>query len=176
MCRRNGSPAPRKRDERPLNIASRRRMTGWCKQSVERLPSRQTQSKVLAVMRARTPRPQCGLSAPNETARSARELCGIDSASEKKIGRFDLRNMGQVGAVFSGKRERAWLWRSEARSPSGTIRLFEHRRLSMMLLDALVVRGAHNSRLVTYLSQKLRLGLFFACLIKALRPSGAPSW
>ncbi|KAH8111134.1 hypothetical protein DFH11DRAFT_1615413 [Phellopilus nigrolimitatus] len=52
MCRRNGSPAPRKRDERPLSIVSRRGMTGWCKQSVERLPSRQTQSTVLSVCKA----------------------------------------------------------------------------------------------------------------------------
>ncbi|KAH8105739.1 hypothetical protein DFH11DRAFT_1275706 [Phellopilus nigrolimitatus] len=84
---------------RLANIVSRRGMTGWCKQSVERLLSRQTQSKILSVckatlsweryptrrrwnMRARTPRPQCAKC--SEAARSARELCGIDSASEEE--------------------------------------------------------------------------------------------
>ncbi|KAH8105726.1 hypothetical protein DFH11DRAFT_1641155 [Phellopilus nigrolimitatus] len=153
MCRRNGSFAPRKRDERPLNIVSRRGMTGWCKQSVERLPSRQTQSTVLRWKRYPTRR-RWSMRAriPSTSVRSLRAKCteAVRSARE-------LRSIDSVGAVFPGKRERAWLWRPEARSPSDCP-LFEHRRLSILLLDALVVRGAHNSQLVIYPSQKLGLG------------------
>ncbi|KAH8111115.1 hypothetical protein DFH11DRAFT_1615228 [Phellopilus nigrolimitatus] len=167
MCRRNGSSAPRKRAERPLNIASRRGMTGWCKQSVERLPSRQTQNTVLHVqdhhrleaiperrrwsMRARIPstsvrslRAKC-----TEAVRSARELCGIDSASEEKSDgstletwcRLALSFLESVNVPSCGNPRHVRLQ---------TVRLFEHRRLPIVLLDALVVRGAHNSQLVTY--------------------------
>ncbi|KAH8105042.1 hypothetical protein DFH11DRAFT_1644840 [Phellopilus nigrolimitatus] len=110
MCRRNGSPAPRKRDERPLNIASRRRMTGWCKQSVERLPSWQTQSKVLAVCKA---------------------TMGWKRYPTRR--RWSMQIRGSFAFRLSA--------------------------FSSIAVSPQCVRGAHNSQLVTYPSQKLGLGL-----------------
>ncbi|KAH8111541.1 hypothetical protein DFH11DRAFT_1614001 [Phellopilus nigrolimitatus] len=140
MCRHNGSPAPRKRDERPLNI---------CKQSVERLPSRQTQSTVLSKMEHACSYPSTSVRSLHakctEAARSAQELCGIDSASEENSDGSILETWGRLAPSFL----------ESVNAPDCP--LFEHRRLSIVLLDALVVRDAHNSQLVTYPSQKLLL-------------------
>ncbi|KAH8111534.1 hypothetical protein DFH11DRAFT_1613933, partial [Phellopilus nigrolimitatus] len=125
----NESPAPRKRDERPLDIVSRRGIAGWCKQSVERLPSRQSHHRLEAIPDAEKLEHVC--SYRSTSVRSLRAKC-TEAASEEKSDGSILETWGRLAPHVRLQ----------------TVRLFEHRRLSIVL---------RCSQLVTYQNQKLLL-------------------